>query len=856
MGEEDELDIPVGRRHIIERPRLACLLEETPAQVIMLVAPAGYGKTTLARQWLANRPHAWYQGSAASADVAALGIGITGAAAKVTNQVGHRFREWLLTRRGLEGASVAAGFLADDLADWPAEAWLAIDDYQWLTTEAEQVLDRLTQVPGFRLLLTSRRRPVWATPRKLLYGELYELGQSALAMSPEEANAVLADMEGEVARGLLALANGWPAVIGLAAFADAPSFLHKDELPPALHDYVAEELYASVNQSTREALSAMSLLPSPSTTLGERLLGAKSAQALSEGVRVGFLTEQGSDAFDLHPLLRTFLRRKLNDLPQSRLHDTITRATRLLLSERSWEGAFDLISQFDRSDLLEELLQASVYELLNQGLLATVVRFVDLGRARGLDSPILDLASAEFAFREGFHERARALAQQAGEGLRADRSLASRAFCRAGQSAYFSDDPEGAIQHFQRARELATDLTDQRSALWGHFIAAVELEYDQASELLRGFEETGVATIDDAARMQIGRLHLATRMGHLSDVLAGAQSVANLVSEVSDPVVRTSFWHVYAGALRIGAFYADALEATDNALAEIDDFHLAFAKAHVCLTRAGIKLGLGHLDEVLWLLDEVERLAKGRGDVYLMMNERTTRCRLHLLEGQMEKALSVTDCTWPHVPSSGQYAEFLACRAIALARLGNEPGAAELIGQAERMSKESEASNLCVWARSILALQEKPSSATPMLKNAFSEAAGSGMFDPFVFASRLEARIVHCLTEIPEFHTALGGVLQRVGDAARVQSAPVRDVKANREAFPGVDDLTSREREVFALIAESKTNKEIAAVLYLSEATVKVHVRHILHKLGVRTRTEAAVRAVKMQQRRVLAPID
>ena len=54
MGSKADLETPVGRRHIIERPRLTRLLDETSARVIMLVAPAGYGKTTLARQWLAK----------------------------------------------------------------------------------------------------------------------------------------------------------------------------------------------------------------------------------------------------------------------------------------------------------------------------------------------------------------------------------------------------------------------------------------------------------------------------------------------------------------------------------------------------------------------------------------------------------------------------------------------------------------------------------------------------------------------------------------------------------------------------------------------------------------------------------
>ena len=44
---------PTNRRKIIERPRLTRLLDESPARIKMLVAPAGYGKTTLARQWLA-----------------------------------------------------------------------------------------------------------------------------------------------------------------------------------------------------------------------------------------------------------------------------------------------------------------------------------------------------------------------------------------------------------------------------------------------------------------------------------------------------------------------------------------------------------------------------------------------------------------------------------------------------------------------------------------------------------------------------------------------------------------------------------------------------------------------------------
>jgi DNA-binding NarL/FixJ family response regulator len=54
--------------------------------------------------------------------------------------------------------------------------------------------------------------------------------------------------------------------------------------------------------------------------------------------------------------------------------------------------------------------------------------------------------------------------------------------------------------------------------------------------------------------------------------------------------------------------------------------------------------------------------------------------------------------------------------------------------------------------------------------------------------------------------------------------------------------LSRREEEVLDLIAQGFSNKDIAKTLYISEATVKVHVRHVLEKLGVHTRTEAALR--------------
>lgn len=64
-------------------------------------------------------------------------------------------------------------------------------------------------------------------------------------------------------------------------------------------------------------------------------------------------------------------------------------------------------------------------------------------------------------------------------------------------------------------------------------------------------------------------------------------------------------------------------------------------------------------------------------------------------------------------------------------------------------------------------------------------------------------------------------------------------------AFAPRADLTEREVEVLALVAHGHTNQQIARQIARSEATVKVHVQHILEKLGAADRTEAVVVALR-----------
>ena len=68
-----------------------------------------------------------------------------------------------------------------------------------------------------------------------------------------------------------------------------------------------------------------------------------------------------------------------------------------------------------------------------------------------------------------------------------------------------------------------------------------------------------------------------------------------------------------------------------------------------------------------------------------------------------------------------------------------------------------------------------------------------------------------------------------------------RRPNGDRAAYPGIEALTERELEVLRLMATGRSNSEIAAELFLGEATIKTHVGHVLAKLSARDRVQAVV---------------
>lgn len=84
----------------------------------------------------------------------------------------------------------------------------------------------------------------------------------------------------------------------------------------------------------------------------------------------------------------------------------------------------------------------------------------------------------------------------------------------------------------------------------------------------------------------------------------------------------------------------------------------------------------------------------------------------------------------------------------------------------------------------------------------------------------------------------------------RTTAALMKRIRQGRDAHSPLSELTDQERAVFELIGEGLTNRQIAARLFLAEKTVKNYVSHLLAKLGMQRRTQAAVLAAELKSRK------
>ena len=821
--------LAVHRRHIVNRPRLTKLLHESEARIILLVAPAGYGKTTLARDWVSELSDvrvAWYRAESASADSAALATGLAEALSSVTDGSSQRLVARLSSGGPVPEPVSLAKLVADVIGETAPDVLLVIDDYNRASSpEAEQLVDALARIASFRLVITTRSRPSWATARRLLYGEIHELGREMLAMDQEEAARVLAHNGQRPLPGLVALAAGWPAVIGLAAASgsvDVPEHV----LAETLYEFFAQEVVQSLPTAARSALHSLALTPTITPRVVDALLGANTDQILGSAVAAGVLSAEERGNYYIHPLFREFLSRDRDVLSSGEVKHDAQLVAEALACDREWDAAFDVARRASLTDVVAELFEAAGPELLVAGRTASLRNWAEQASDLGITSPHIDLVAAEVAFRVGEPAAAEKLALRAAHRSTRD-AITQRALVRAARAATFDDRPQVGADHATRACELAADDGSLREALYARFLAEVELENPEATQYLDAFAATDLSA-DDMLRLGGGRLFHAHRLGPLHPCIDETRPLETLLSRASDPFIVSSYLTTRARALLSAGEYDESWNTIELALAEARRSHLEFAIPHILAAKAHSAIALNRSGEFGRLIKELG--VTTRSSAHVVANVALLRARAHLIGQRYSAAVQVL--REAQAPADrGTHAELLAYLALALSLLSNAQEAALCSDEALELSRSAEPRVVVALVQFVIS-SEQPSAPNEELSSAIALVASSGFVDPIMTLFRA----------CPKFAAPIALFVRTSPGAIAIRP---RVEQWMRQVSKRAGSLTAREVEVLELVADGGSNREIAQQLFISEPTVKVHLRHIYEKLGVRNRAEASARAVQ-----------
>jgi DNA-binding NarL/FixJ family response regulator len=163
-----------------------------------------------------------------------------------------------------------------------------------------------------------------------------------------------------------------------------------------------------------------------------------------------------------------------------------------------------------------------------------------------------------------------------------------------------------------------------------------------------------------------------------------------------------------------------------------------------------------------------------------------------------------------------------------------------MLAASEEMTNHLEARVLREFAYAVVTYfdQGNRQVESETLARALAAAQSTGNFDAFVCAYRAFPPILLALPRLASVET--GPFVTLLQSLDRPLAASIGLARPSRHPAVQGNSLTPREREVLELVGQGLTNREISRTLWISESTVKVHVRHLLEKLGARSRTEAA----------------
>ena len=317
-----ELGVPapgftaVTRRDVVER------LADASSPIVLVEAPAGYGKTTAVGQWVTGdtRPTAWLTLGTVGDDAAALTADLERALESVP-----QFEKALGTARRRAGGERLAQ-LASIVRHAAAPFVLVTDDVDRVGAAGEAVLRSVARVvpDGSHLVLLTRGVHHLSLDALTAHRDVTRLGIDDLALTTDESAELFAaagiTLDRAEVEALVTTTRGWPAALALAASAlvDEPDVVGAAGTfgsDPVLEDYFESEILSRLGGEDRELLTTCAVLDRLSGAACDAIRATSgSAHSLARLSRaVGQLVRKhpSSRSYELHPLVREVLRRQL-----------------------------------------------------------------------------------------------------------------------------------------------------------------------------------------------------------------------------------------------------------------------------------------------------------------------------------------------------------------------------------------------------------------------------------------------------------------------------------------------------------------------------------------------------------------
>ena len=898
-----KLRIPPLRPALVPRERLLARLDETLTRPLALVtAPAGFGKTTLVAAWAAGcgRPVAWLSLDEADADPARFLTYLVAALQQVVPGIGQTSLALLGSPRPLEPPAVLLPLVAE-LEEVPGDFVLVLDDYHLAACEAIDaavtfLLDH--QPPALHVLVAARADPALPVPRLRARGQLVELRQADLCFTPEEAEAFLRQSAGapltpEQAGEIARQAEGWIAGLQMAAaslqgrdaarvdaFVQAFAGTHRHIL-----DYLSEEVLRRQPPETQAFLRQTSVLERLSGPLCAAVTGRADSQAALEGLERANLFISALDDrrewFRYHRLFADLLRHRLQQAEAESIPALHRRASAWLEGHGDTSAAVEHALAAQDFARAADLIESAAAEHWKRGEVNTVQKWL-----AALPGDFLRTRAVLCAYyAAGLVLSTRSLAQaqqltQAAAAAHAGSPLPGEVLTLQAFFAMLAGDLQHGIDLSREALAALPENSPFRDLSVYNLssLHLLRLDVDAAEELLKDASRVSLRIGD-----RLGAAVAWRRLGTLSFGRGRLRQAWALYQRALDLCLdaRGRPWPLAGRVLiHLGELQLEwnDLEAAESYLEEgmrlaaevipgwnmggyVSVARLRQARGDAAGARAALEQARQLARESEYEIDDqavdayAARLAITQGDpdaarrwaaqlaaskavtagrpgqdvealLYAQMYhefEQMVLARVYLATGQPREALAILTPLLAPAEQLGRIdslVEILILQAFAQQALGDGAAALALLTRALALAEPEGFVRLFA--------DEGPALATLLARiDAGSvDALGVGALSVDALLAYRD-RLLTAFEGGREYPNAQRGHAQRE--------------TAQRATLP--ESLSERELEVLCLIAGGLTNAEIAAKLFLSLSTVKVHTYNLYGKLGVHSRTQAVARA-------------